>query len=73
MRTEAAGAGFYVSPAARRCPRFQVLTIKELLDGKRIDYPSEALRAHATFRKAPATLPRIAEPHLLLGLRDEEE
>ncbi len=73
MRTEATGAGFYVSPASRRYPRLQVLTIKELLEGTGIDYPPEALRADATFRKAPAALPKVAEPRLPLGARDEEE
>jgi len=72
MRTEAAGAGFYMSPAARRYPRLQVLTIEELLDGKGIDYPPEALRTDMTFKKAPAALPKVAEPRLPLGGGEEE-
>ena len=37
MITEAAGAGFYKSAWGQH-PRLQILTIKELLDGKRVDY-----------------------------------
>ena len=51
MRTEAAGAGFYISPwAGERYPRLQILTVGDLLSGKAIDYPR--FRANVTFKKA---------------------
>ncbi len=39
MRTEAATAGFYESPIWGHFPRLQILTIEELLDGKRLEMP----------------------------------
>jgi hypothetical protein len=39
MRTEAASAGFYSSPWGQH-PRIQLLTVAELLAGKRIDMPA---------------------------------
>jgi DNA modification methylase len=51
MKTEAASAGFYESVAyQRKYPRLQVLTVADLLAGKRIDYPP---RTSVTFKKAP--------------------
>jgi DNA modification methylase len=51
MKSEAAGAGFYESPWQTKHPKLQILTIDELLQGKRIDLPpSGDLR---TFKKAP--------------------
>ncbi|MDP9271085.1 MAG: restriction endonuclease, partial [Chloroflexota bacterium] len=47
MRSEAASAGFYTSPWGKH-PHIQLLTISELLAGKRIDYPP----SNATFRQA---------------------
>jgi len=54
MRSEAAEAGFYVSPtwADRQFPRIQLLTVAELLAGKRIAYPPSR-QVDATFKKAP--------------------
>jgi site-specific DNA-methyltransferase (adenine-specific) len=51
MRTEAASAGFYESPWGTKHPRLQVLTVQELLEGKRIDMPPS--RDARTFKKAP--------------------
>ncbi len=53
MREEAATAGFYHSETwNRNYPKIQLLTVEELLQGKRIDMPSiKAL--NATFQKAP--------------------
>jgi hypothetical protein len=48
---EAASAGFYSSPWGSKHPTPQLLTIKELLDGKGIDYPR--MKANVTFKKAP--------------------
>ena len=51
MRSEAASGGFYHSPWGTKHPRMQILTVQELLEGKRIDMPpSRDLR---TFKKAP--------------------
>jgi len=52
MREAAASAGFYTSPGWNtKHPRLQLLTVRELLDGRRIDYPSGA--ANVTLKKAP--------------------
>lgn len=50
MRSEAAEAGFYESPWGRH-PRIQLRTIRELLDGKGIDYP-HVTGANVTLRRA---------------------
>ena len=50
MRTEAAGSGFYESPWGKH-PRLQILTVAELLEGKRIDYPPSK-QVNVTFKKA---------------------
>ena len=54
MKTEAASAGFYASPwnPAKPHPRLQILTIRELLDGKRIDMPPPG-QVNVTFQRAP--------------------
>jgi hypothetical protein len=39
MRKEAASAGFYETPWGKH-PRLQILTVGELLSGKRIDMPA---------------------------------
>jgi DNA modification methylase len=52
MRTEAASAGFYKSPWRTKHPVLQILTVEELLKGKKINYPhSEGV--NVTFKKAP--------------------
>ncbi len=72
MRTETASAGFYESPGwAKKYPRLQILTIADLLSGKRIDYPPAA-QVNVTFKRAPKArageapaqrhLPMVAEP-----------
>lgn len=48
MRAEAADAGFYESPWGKH-PRIQLLTVGEILDGRRIDYP---VAANVTLRRA---------------------
>jgi DNA modification methylase len=48
MRSEALSAGFYTSPWGKH-PRIQLLTVGELLEGKRLDLPA----SNATFKKAP--------------------
>lgn len=68
MRAEAASAGFYDSPGwAKKYPRLQILTVAELLGGKRVDCPP----GNVTFKRAPRAkadapeqhhLPMVAEP-----------
>jgi DNA modification methylase len=69
MRAEAAGAGFYKSPWGQQYPRLQLLTVAELLDGKRIDYPPPT-QTNVTFKKAPRAKPEEAEQ---MGLVAEEK
>jgi hypothetical protein len=52
MRAEAANAGFYHSPYGRHS-RLQILTIKQLLNGARIDYPPHASQLDITFKRSP--------------------
>jgi len=52
MRTDAAAGGFYQSPSYSRYQRLQILTVKELLEGKRIDMPP-LRQTSVTFRRAP--------------------
>lgn len=59
MRAEAASAGFYISKELGnlRYPKIQLLTIQDLLDGKRVDCP-HAVRSserNVTFKKAPVS------------------
>jgi len=53
MRTETASAGFYQSPGwGQDYPRLQILTVGELLSGKRLDAPPIG-QTSVTFRRAP--------------------
>jgi len=51
MREEAGQAASYTSAWGKH-PRMQILTIKELLDDKKIDYPQTA-GMNVTFKPAP--------------------
>ena len=51
MRAEAASAGFYKSPWGQH-PRLQIVTVGELLDGKRLDAPP-IRQTSTTFKRAP--------------------
>lgn len=62
MRVEAANTGFYNSPWGGTHPRLQILTIAELLAGKRIDMPP-ARQVNVTFKKAPRV--KEEQPDLL--------
>ena len=50
MRREVATAGFYASAWGQH-PRMQLLTVEELLNGSRVDYPP-ASQTNVTFRRA---------------------
>jgi site-specific DNA-methyltransferase (adenine-specific) len=53
MAKEAASAGLYHSQGwGKKYPRLQILTIEQLLDGKRIEYPPSK-QTNVTFKKAP--------------------
>ena len=54
MRTEAASAGFYASPWGQH-PRVQILTVGELLAGKRLDAPPPR-QTSLTYKRAPKAL-----------------
>ena len=65
MMKEAAEAGFYQVPGLRdKYPRLQILSIAELLDGKRVEFPRFA--ADATFKRAPKAR-KAAEEQMPLG------
>ena len=66
MRTEAASGGFYESPwGPNKYSKVQILTIHELLDGKRIDMPPIS-QVNQTFRRAPKQSSRDGNQMLLL-------
>lgn len=67
MREEAASAGFYTSPWGRHA-RLQLITIAELLDGRRIDYPATT-GSNVTFKRAARSKRRSAKQ---LDLTDPE-
>ena len=60
MRTEASGAGFYQSAWGKH-PRLQILTIAELLEGKRVDMPP-LRQVNVTFKQAPKA--RAEQPEM---------
>lgn len=51
MRTEAASAGFYKSFGGAQFPRLQIFTVRELLDGRKVEMP--AWHEQRTFKAAP--------------------
>ena len=68
MRSWAAGQGFYESPWGKH-PRLQLLTVGELLEGKRIDYPQTA-GVNRTYKQAPK-VKKVAEKVRSLFDKDE--
>lgn len=71
MLKEAAEAGFYQAPGTvDKFPRLQILSIAELLQGKKIDYPRYVV--DATFKKAPRSR-KPAEEQIPLGTGELEE
>jgi hypothetical protein len=60
MRREAASAGFYESHFGR-FPAIQLLTVREILAGKAVDYPRTA-GTNITYKRAPSALRKVAEP-----------
>ena len=68
MYTEAATAGLYTSPWGKH-PRMQLLTVAELLDGKRVDYPPSQ-QVNRTFKKAVRRKPKKHAGQHRMGLDD---
>lgn len=64
MKKEAVEAGFYTSPWGKH-PRLQLLTIRELMNGSRVDYPPS--RANVTFKAAPRASVESKSLELPLG------
>lgn len=85
MRKEAASAGFYTSPMGGKHAKVQILTIEQLLNGVKIDYPTASQRIDVTLKRAtkiaipaaPSTtlFEQQSEPEddLILATDDEDE
>lgn len=59
MRKEAASAGFFASPWGQ-FPRLQLLTVEDLLEGKRIEYPA-ITGGNRTYKAAPKAVKTTAQ------------
>jgi DNA modification methylase len=63
MKTEAVTAGFYESASwNRKYPKVQLLTVEELLDGKKIEMPP-IKQLSVTFKTAPKAKNKKSEQH----------
>lgn len=68
MIKEAVSAGFYKSPGWNKdYPKIQILTIKELLEGKEIEYPP---KTSVTFKKAEKVK---VDDHVQLTIEEKEK
>lgn len=65
MRAEAASAGFYKSSWGQH-PKLQILTVGELLVGKRLDIPP-VRQVSVTYKRAPKVLSKAAEQRRIFG------
>jgi DNA modification methylase len=66
MQTEAAGAGFYEHKMNKqKYPHIQLRTVKELMDGKGIERPSNVAALDETFKKAPESKKKHGEQKAL--------
>jgi len=63
MRSEAASGGTYTSPWGVH-PKLQILTVKELLEGKKIDMPP-VHQVNVTYKRAPKQKKKGGQPELL--------
>jgi DNA modification methylase len=65
MKTEAVTAGFYESSLwGKKYPKVQLLTVAELLAGKKIEMPP-IMQVQATFKKAPKARQQLGLQHKL--------
>jgi site-specific DNA-methyltransferase (adenine-specific) len=71
MTKEAASGGFYDSPWDGKHPRIQILTIKDLLEGTRLDMPP--IGTSVTFKKAEKLAAPTAANEVLFALQEEEK
>ena len=62
MRAEAASGGTYTSPWGVH-PKLQILTVKELLEGKKIDMPP-VHQVNVTYKRAPKQKKKGGQPEL---------
>lgn len=69
MKQEAASAGFYKSPWGTH-PKMQIVTVGDLLDGKRIDMPP-VRQTSVTFKRAPKAAAKAAEQRTIFGSEEE--
>jgi DNA modification methylase len=68
MEAEAASAGFYEHKMNKqKYPRLQLRTVKELMDGKTIERPSNVAAVDETFKKAPKTKAKGDEQLMLVA------
>jgi hypothetical protein len=66
MIAEAASAGFYEHKMNKqKYPRLQLRTVKELMDGKGIERPSNVAALDETFKKAPPSKRKDSEQKAL--------
>ena len=65
MRTEAASAVFYASPWGQH-PRVQILTVGELMAGKKLDAPPPR-QTSRTYKRAPKALKKAGEQPEMFG------
>jgi DNA modification methylase len=70
MRTEAASAGFYKSPWGTH-PNLQIVTVGDLLAGKKLDAPPSR-QTSVTYKRAPKAMLKAAEQRTIFGADDEE-
>ena len=71
MKTEAASAGFYEwAWTGWKFPRVQLLTVAELLDGRRVDMPP-IRQVSTTFKRAPSRTKTVAQQGTLLRVAEE--
>ena len=69
MEAEAASIGFYEHKMNKqKYPRIQLRTVKELMDGKGIERPSNVAALDETFKKAPGSKRKSAEHQALPGM-----
>jgi DNA modification methylase len=71
MRTEAASAGFYKSHGGAQYPTIQLLTVRELLDGRGVNMPG--WHQQHTFKSAPKAKGKNLSPQTKLFEPDEPE
>jgi DNA modification methylase len=69
MCSEAASADFYTSPWGKH-PKLQIVTVGELLEGKRIDMPP-VRQTSVTYKRAPKAASKPAEQQRIFGPDDE--